>query len=238
MSRVRSRDIPPTTLTFVETDEPGAKRLREQGMEEVPVFPGEGIRLGEAADVNQGALIGPLPREMVQMYDRPIGPRRFGYYPGRRAPEAYSSYDTLTYDLGYLDPQHYKAPNFAYNLQYLAETTVSKIAPTLNARHQDMLRTRLSKARKFGRHQGSREMSTKNAVRLAMKAEEYGLIEARKRLKTLTHDLKTSYHKLVGRRKRTAAEKEATYVLRKGRSRTTAASARVRAGALRAAANE
>lgn len=147
-------------------------------------------------------------------------------------------YNSITYDLGFFDPKHYEVPNFASRLAAMAGQTAFAVKDTLNERHRLMLEKRMASAVKGrGKKRGTRELSAKNALAIALDAEKYGLVEARARLKEMSTNLKKTKHAIAGRRKRTAEEKAATYLKQYGVPRTQATSARVRFAAAKHAAN-
>lgn len=177
--------------------------------------------------------VGYGPRQLVMR--EPVGPppRTYVYrgyeYPGQYNPGVFS--------VDLKDTTHVEFPSVAARVKTTALNSVEAIYPNLNARHKQMLQTRIQSAIKGkGKKRDTRTLTAVSALAIALKAEDMAFSEGIQRLKRFRTDIKYQKHALTGHRKRSAAEKAITYLNRYQKPRVNADSGRVRAGARRATA--
>lgn len=205
------------------TDE-GRRKTREAG--------GNDVGMEDVAPLRQFGPI-PLPEmrpTAIQMYQRPIGPA----LPANIIANRYLQRQEMRVGRGSLhlagDKKDlivgYKANSLCTTLVEDALERAFLAIKLLDPEHADIIRSRLAKAGiKNGNasHAGSKEITFKKAVSIALQAEKWVYEAQAAAAKSMVKQSKHCLHNLAGRRKRTKEEKEAAYEKRYGLPRGTKA---------------
>lgn len=171
----------------------------------------------------------PLPEmrpTQVQLYNRPIGPalpasiiatreaKRNELLTGRE--RVHLAGDKQSLIVGY------KNNSLCNTLVGDALDRAYMAIQLLDKKHADIILARLAKAgvkNSNASHAGSKEVSFKKAVSIALQAERWVYQAQAAAAKSMAKQSKTCLHNLAGKRKRTAEEKAAAYEKRFGRPR-------------------
>lgn len=166
----------------------------------------------------------PLPEmqpSAVQLYQRPIGPA----LPANIIARRYAERQETKVGRGSLhlagDKKNlivgYKENSLCNTLVEDALQRAFLAMKLLDQKHADIISARLAKAgvkNSNASHAGSREITFKKAVSIALQAEKWVYQAQAAAAKSMAKASKHCLHHMAGRRKRTKEEKEATYAMK------------------------